>query len=63
MPDRPETAADLDEDGIDRAARAIWDEAPPGTFPHWEDIPDLSLTPLSRGDFRGMARAAVRAYQ
>ena len=51
----------FNEDAVDRAARAIWDEYP-APLPSWDKIPEVSLSAPSRGDFRRMARVAITAY-
>lgn len=55
------THLDLDDDAIDAASMAIWEEYP-APLPAWASIPELALESVSRGDLRRMARAAVRAY-
>ena len=57
----PDETTDLDEDAIDLAAKQIWEHYPV-PLPAWEHIPEMSLDCVSRGDFRRMARASVRAY-
>lgn len=60
MPDKSKTT-DLDEDAVEVAAMAIWEEYP-APLPAYASIPELSLDAVSRGDLRRMARAAIRAY-
>jgi hypothetical protein len=59
MTDKPGT--ELDEDAVELSALAIWEEYPE-PLPAWGTIPELSLTPVSKGDLRRMARASIRAY-
>lgn len=56
-----ETTADLNEDAIEIAAIAVWEEYP-APLPAYGSIPEMSMEPVSRGDLRRLARAAVRAY-
>jgi hypothetical protein len=53
---------DINEEAIDIAAWAIWQDYP-SPLPAWNEIPELSLNGISKGDFRRMARAAVRGYR
>lgn len=52
---------ELDEDGIDLAAWAVWENYPEA-LPAWVAIPEMSLKGVSRASFRIIARAVVRAY-